>query len=429
MRDLMLMIFVCGWLGGTSLPARAGAEPLAAQNATVVITQGDEVAIKGILDDWRKHQSKVSESSSTKPYFDCEAHRQLLGYGWKAVPYLVGQLARQRVVEAYVGSALIGDPNVRTLEQVYQYNRWRKTQMHDSTLADWILTGALGELVFAPATEIQSSGRRAKGFDWLDWWPEHEARFVFPDGGFAGVALPREKRPLMPHISTSVKNGLLDICAVSATYRQMIERAAAEMGIETFIGEHRYMGIIGTVWMKSVTYEEFLYMVGRSIYVKGFDYRRTENGYWVGGEKRAKPRAILSGWGVKMAGTVFGAGEDIPVTVITRGMGELADADKAVFVRCGSFRITRNDGSVVKEYDPAEDSCSASPAANRAGTTHEIKLVLNRFFEPKVGEYNIRFRYQEQQTPTIAIEIYPRDSKAARQARLSRAGRRNAKNK
>jgi len=395
----------------------------------VVITQADDMAIRDILEKWRKHQDKVSISSQTEPYFDCQAHRELLEYGPKAVPYLIEQLARQRAAEAYVGAPLIDDPKVKTLEQVYEYNRRRKTQMHDSTLAHWILTGALGELVFAPATEIQSSGRRAKGFDWLDWWPEHEARFVFADGGFAGVALPREKRPLTPHISTTVKNGLLDICAVSATYRQMIERAAAEMGIETFIGEHRYMDIIGTVWMKSVTYEEFLYMVGRSVYIKGFDYRKTENGYHVGGNKPAKPRAILSGWGIKMSRTVFGAGEDIPVTIITRGMPQPADAHKAVFERCASFRITRNDGSVVKDYEPAEDSCSAAPPANWLGAMHEIELVLNRFFEPKVGEYNIRFRYQEQQTPTVAIEIYPSDSKAARQARLSRAGRTNTNNK
>ncbi|MBL7152167.1 MAG: hypothetical protein ISS79_00500 [Phycisphaerae bacterium] len=380
----------------------------------VVITQADDEAIRDILEKWRKHQDKVSMSSRTDPYFDCQAHRDLLEYGPKAAPYLIEQLARQRAAEAYLGAALIDDPKAKTLEQVYEYNRRRKTQMHDSTLAPWILTGALGELVIAPPTEIQSGGRRLKGFDWLDWWQRRKKKFVFPPDRRPVISVAHERRPWMSHISTTVKNGLLDICAVSATYRQMIERAAAEMGIETFIGEHRYMDIIGTVWMKSVTYEEFLYMVGRDVYILGFEYRKTENGYWVGGEKRAKPRAILSGWGIKMARTVFGAGEDIPVTIITRGMPEPADAHKAVFERCGSFRVTRNDGSVVKEYDSIEDSCSTAPTANRLGAMREVKLLLNQFCELGVGEYNIRFRYQGQQTPTMAIEVYPSGSKAAR---------------
>ena len=429
MRDLLLMTVVCGWLGGVSLPVGAGAQAGPAESVGVVITQADAAAIKRILDDWREHQNKVSWSSRMEPYFDCDAHEQLLAYGRKAVPYLIEQLAQQAAVEPYVGAVLIDDPKVKTLEQVYEYNRRRKSRMHDETLASWILSGTLRELTSAGVSDEEKSSPRIEPIDWLDWWPEHEAGFVFADGGFAGVALPRERRPLIPHISTSVKDGLLDICAVSATYRQMIERAAAETGIETFIGEHRYMDIIGTVWLKSVTYEEFLYMVGRSVYIKGFDYRKTENGYHVGGKSPAKPRAILSGWGIKMPRTVFGAGEDIPVTIITRGMPEPADAHKAVFERCGSFRVTRNDGSVVKEYDSIEDSCSTAPTANRLGAMREVKLLLNQFCELGVGEYNIRFRYQEQQTPTIAIEIYPKDSKAARQARLSRAGRRKTKNK
>jgi hypothetical protein len=101
----------------------------------VVITQADQDAINRILESWREHQSKVSYSSMTEPYFDCAAHGELLTYKWKAVPYLVEQLARQEAVEAYLGSALIDDPNVRTLEQVYEYNRLRKSRVQCTRLS------------------------------------------------------------------------------------------------------------------------------------------------------------------------------------------------------------------------------------------------------------------------------------------------------
>ena len=431
MKDLAIVIILCGWLGTVSADARDLAE-----NESVVVTKADDKAIRRIIDDWRHHQEKVSFSSRMEPYFDCDAHREMLEYGLKAVPYLIAQLARHHTTEPYIGAALINDPNIKTLEQVWRYNERRKSDLYKETLTGWILTGTLPELI---ATEAQRKAQRRAwigAVDWMDWWRRNEGKFLFERGVSPGIVLPDEKRPVIPHISTVVKNGLLDFCAVSATRRQMIEHAAAEMEIETFIGEHRYMDIIGTTWMKSVTYDEFLYMVGRDVYILGFDYRKTENGYCLGGEKRAEPRAILAGWGLKMPRTVFVAGEDIPVTVITRGIPDPANVEKAVFSRCGSFRITRNDGSIVKEYDAAEDSCSTAPPANRIGPLHEVELLLfdgvlaeNQFCKLGVGEYNIRYRYREYETPTIAIEIYPKDAKAVRPAPPPQADRTKTKNK
>jgi hypothetical protein len=410
MKNLVIVIVFCGWFGTMSAETRDLTE-------AVVVTKADDKAIRRIIDDWRKHQEKVSYSSMMEPYFDCDAHRELLEYGPKAAPYLIAQLARQYRTEPYIGAALINDPNVKTVEQVGSYNERRKSDLYKETLAGWILTGALSELIMLEAEEKAWKRDSAETVDWMDWWSRNKSKFVFEQGVSAGVVLPRYKRPTIPHISTSVKNGLLDICAVSATYRQMIERAAAEMGVETFIGEHRYIDVIGTVWMKSVTFEEFLYMVGRDVCILGFDYRKTENGYWVGGEKRAQPRKILNGWGLKMTRTVFLVGEDIPVIVITRGIPDPADVSKGVYKRCGSFRVTRNDGSVAKEYAPTEDSCDTAPPADRIGALHEVELLLNDFCELGVGEYNIRYRYREFETPTMAIEIYPEGSKAIRPAK------------
>ena len=245
MRGPILIICVCACLCGAFLPAAP--ESCAARDRTVVITQADDEAIKGILQNWREHQSKVSYSSMVEPYFDCEAHRQLLEYGWKAVPYVVGQLARQEAAEAYVGSALIDDPNLHTLQDVYEYNRLRKTQVHNETLAGWILTGVLQELTSPEGSRKENAGGHSEVTDWLDWWKHHKERFVFASGRRPYIVVPREKRRLIPQIATSVKDGLLDICAVGVTYRQILERAAAEVGIRTFIGEHRYIDVIGSV--------------------------------------------------------------------------------------------------------------------------------------------------------------------------------------
>lgn len=381
-----------------------------------VITKADEKAIKRILEDWRKHQEKVSYSSRMEPYFDCDAHRQLLEYGPKAAPYLIAQLARQYNTEPYIGAALINDPKITTAEQVSRYNERRKTDLHKQTLAHWILTGTLSEIIAPEQQTKKRNAARIEPIDWMNWWQRNERKFLLERGVSPAVVTPTYERPVISHISTSVKKGLLDICAVSATYRQMIERAAAEMGLETFIGEHTCIDIIGTVWMKSVTYEEFLYMVGRSVYINGFDYRKTQNGYWLGGEKRAQPRAILKGWGLKIPRTVFELGEDIPVTVITRGIPDPAAVTKDVYSRCGGFRITKNDATVVKEYDSIDNSCSTAPPADRTGALHEVELLLNQFCKLGVGEYNIRYRYRDFETPTIAIEIYPKDAKAIRPA-------------
>ncbi|MHC4742404.1 MAG: hypothetical protein ACYS8Z_10855, partial [Planctomycetota bacterium] len=394
----------------------------------VVITKADDRTIRRIIDDWRKHQEKVSCSSLMEPYFDCDAHRELLEYGPKAAPYLIAQLARHHRTEPYIGAALINDPNITTVEQVGRYNERRKSDLYNQTLAHWILTGTLSELITPEEKRKTRTKVRIEPIDWMEWWKRNERRFLLERGVSPGVALPRYKRLVISHISTSARNGLLDFCAVSATYRQMIEHAAAEMGVETFIGRHTYMDIIGTVWMKSVTYEEFLYMVGRSVYILGFDYRKTENGYWVGGEKRAEPRAILTGWGLKMERTVFHVGEDIPVTVITRGIPDPANVSKDVYVRCGSFRITKNDDTVVKEYSPKKDDCSTAPPANRTGALHEVELLLNGFAKLEVGEYNIRYRYREFETPTVAIEIYPKDAKAVRPAPPPKASRTKTEN-
>jgi len=217
---------------------------------------------------------------------------------------------------------------------------------------------------------------------------------------------------MMPQIRTTVKNGLLDIYAVSATYHQIIERAAAEMNIDVFIGEQEYINLLTTVRKRAVTFEEFLYIIGRTVFVGGFDYHKTEKGYWVGGKNPAKPRAILDGWGIMMERTVFSVGDEIPVTIITRlpGLVTIIDPADPTFVCYGSFRVTTNDGKIVKDYNPVTKSRLdfTVPHIGIKKDCYPIQVLLNKFCTLPAGEYNIRFRYLEHETPSIAIEIYDR---------------------
>ena len=83
-------------------------------------------------------------------------------------------------------------------------------------------------------------------------------------------------------IRVDVHNGVFDVFALSDSYRNIIRKVADVLKIELTFGNQVYIDIIATVDMKSVTFEEFLYMAGRTVCVKGFTYEKTGNSYWIG---------------------------------------------------------------------------------------------------------------------------------------------------
>jgi len=379
----------------------------------IVITQADEEAIKGLLKEYHKEFSRRVDglSSSSLLYVDCEAYRKLLKYGLKVVPYLVQNIARleaQYGDYAYIGSALIDDKSVKTPEQVHKYNRSKR----------WSSTGpgppvslTLMQLLpdsMKPKPRVKKGYVDNKVFAWSHWWQGHRHKFIFQTKKPLVIHPAKYVYSMMPQIRTTVKNGLLDLYAVSATYRQVIERAAAEMNVDVFIGEQQYIGVITTVRMKSVTFEEFLYIIGRTVFVGGFNYRKTEKGYWVGGKNPAKPRPILHGWGIMMEKTVFSAGAQIPVTIITRLPGSVINPADPVFSGYGSFRVTTNDGKIVKDYEPLAKARPTIPPIQIQKDCCPIQVLLDKFCKLPSGEYNIRFRYLNHETPSIAVEIYDR---------------------
>jgi len=308
----------------------------------------------------------------------------------------------------------MADENIKTPEQVYTYNRNPKRESHKKRHIyplpqgrPMFLTQFLPDSM-KPKPKVKKGYVDNRLFSWSHWWQEHKDKFIFQTNHPLVIHPVKVVHSTMPQIGTTVKNGLLDIYAVHATYRQIIERAAAEMNIDIFIGEQECIGVISTVRMKSVSFEEFLYIIGRTVSVGGFDYHKTEKGYWVGGNNPAEPRAILDGWGIMMERTVFFAGDDVPVTIITRLPGPVIDPADPVFPCYGSFRVTTNDGKIVKDYEPVTKVQPTIPPIQIKEDCHRIQVLLDKFCKPPAGEYNIRFRYLNHETPSIAIEIYDR---------------------
>jgi hypothetical protein len=266
-------------------PADPQREPFGA-----VIGQSDEDAVRRLLDDFVKHTKSpdVMLHSRTQPFLDCPARPKLLRYGWKAVPYVIEQAARKEAVDAYVGSALIKDKKVQTPEQVFQYNRDRKRKVEEATLPGFVLEILLREL---PSGSHEPDRKEGKGihlhhynecYKWVPWWQAHKNRFQFETKRPPVIPPAKDDHSSAAQIRASVQDGLLDVYAVSASYRDIIRRAAKEMGIEVVIGKQDYLDVITTLRMKSVTFEEFLYMLGRSVCITGFDYHETADGYVVG---------------------------------------------------------------------------------------------------------------------------------------------------
>jgi hypothetical protein len=98
----------------------------------VVITQADEDAIRKLLSEFRQHTEKPNVS--LRSHLDCPAHADLLKHGWKAVPYLIDQAARQQSVEAALGAARIKDAGVKTPKEVAAWNEARRVRVAGDTI-------------------------------------------------------------------------------------------------------------------------------------------------------------------------------------------------------------------------------------------------------------------------------------------------------
>jgi|GEM_PF-5458125 len=376
--------------------------------AEFVITQKDEDEIIRLVEDYNNCVDSIQIPASSATFYgafqECDAYKKLLKYDYKLIPYLIRQNQIEKESRVIVGSSL-ADRHIADLEDLQNYQRQRSARLIDG-VKPWFKYPELPLDQIVNNVEWYKVRRNPRTrFSWLEWWDDNKDRFIFKTD--KPITIETEyKYYNHPHISTQVNGGLLDIEAVSATYRHIIERAAAELGVNVFIGEQQYIRHLTTVRMRGVTFEEFTYLIGRTVYVRGFEDHKDGDKYHFGDETEAEPREILDGWGIMMDKTVFREGDDIPVTIITRDTGDLVYPIDPELFGDGNFKITTNDGNIIKDYGNLNKIKPAKRQKIKSTRMTRVELNLNEYCQLKPGEYNVRFKYLSNETPSVAIEIY-----------------------
>lgn len=276
-------LLYCSLFARAALCASALAQQPADQGP-VTVARADAVAIKNLLVGFRRHEDAVKMRSDPGPYLDCEENRALHGYGLKAVPFLIEQVAMIEAADAYLGAALIEDAGAKTPEEVYGWNRRRKDHARDGTLAPWLLDRVLKDLVPSDMENgpVRGYGGYTEVFRWMHWWDRHRHRFVFEGGDPPAIPLPKSPYPRGPAVVVTAHDGLLDVSAAGVSYRRIIERAAAALRVTATFGQQDYIDVVTSIEMRSVTFDEFMYLLGRSVSMAGFEHGKTDTGYHVG---------------------------------------------------------------------------------------------------------------------------------------------------
>jgi hypothetical protein len=381
--------------------------------AKATITDEDAAGIRELIDqfnaDIKTTLNPLSSSLPLDKLLATPSYKALLQYDAKLLPFLIRQWQAEQDSRVLVGSVR-AERKIAGQDDLYEYQKERAARVKTGVMPwlNWPGLFILADTTVGKALDWRYPPRpTATPFSWIDWWEDHQGEFEFRMTA-PPVIETGEKYYNHPHITTWKVGDLLMIDAVHVTYRQIIERAAAELGIDVFIGAQDYMDIITTVRMRGVTFEEFAYLVGRTVSVRPLTYRKTDDGYHFGGKEPSVPRRIMRGWGIAMGRTVFTTGEPIPVIIVARKVGEMVDPADPAFSTYGSFRITDNAGKIVREYLPQRRDKPTLPLFHKEKDGTEITLRLGIEADLPPGEYNVSFKYMDEETPSYAFEIYER---------------------
>ncbi len=398
-----------------------------AENAQYIITQQDENEIIRLNEEFNAALKTIyNPSSSSKPYGDYEqldVYKKLMSYDSKLVPYLIRQIQINDEARVIVGSAL-AERDIQGHGNLHYYQSERADKLREG-IVPWFgkFEGAMGGgfsnwtlLIILSQTSIgkrESPGFRGiviqfrTRFSWTDWWENNKNRFEFQTDNPLVIDTSRIFFDF-PHFSTAKHNDLLTIEAVHATYRQIIERVAAEAGVEVFIGEHVDIRALTRVRMRSVTFEEFTHLLGHGNWPfrPGHGFRNMGKKYHFGGEDEAKPRMIYRGQGIMMKRTVFHEDDSMPVTIIARNYLDVAIPLEPDSLLYGSFKITTNDGGIVQDYTRNKKLKQNINVVDKKKDRIEFELDISKCYTLLPGEYNVSFMHHEQETPAISIVVY-----------------------
>jgi len=369
----------------------------AAEPTSIVVSAAQAAEVRQLLAelDAFGRTPPIAYLPDARAHLDCEAYEQLKEMGWVAVPYVIEQAARWYSV----------------------YDRGRTTaearaEVSSSTLPASHITRVLRAL---PSSQEEPQIPQGLGigetdcFVWLDWWQTNQSRFSLAPGAEVQIP-PVTETSFAPHITTSEAHGLLDLHAVSATNRHIIQRGAAELGVEVEIGRHPMMSVSRTLRVSGVDFEGLLTRLAQS----GFSaWEMTEGGYRVGKLPASPPRLIMNGWGIAMDRTAIRVGEPVQALVVVRELGDDADAVLSSALEQGRFVVSSIEGTELRQCaarrSPAPIACVPNIRAECGGPPsdgHALLLDVEPTCAPPTGEYVLRFVMGEQRTPPVPFEIY-----------------------
>jgi len=364
----------------------------------VVISVEEEAQIRVLMDELRRdtHSAAGGYASSLTPYLDRDAYRKLSAFGWKSVPFMVEEAALWY-----------------SIYDVGLSPRVKIDEVRSTALSPSLISTALRAWTSDDQGPEARSGLGIGSTDcfvWLDWWQRNGARFDLESG--VELWIPTVTEPSFePHIATSVQDGLLDLHAVEATGRHIIQRAAAELGVDVFIGQEHGLSDIRTVRMSGVDFEGFLSRLIES--PNGSSWEKTDAGYRVGEPQSSTPRLYVYGWGLAMERSVWQEGEPMTALVVVSDLGRRSRAVRSELLAHGRFQLLDNDGEEVHQCPALRSAgrvrCAPDIGGQCRPTTrdqHALRFTIHESCVPAAGEYSLRFIWQEHRTPTIPVEVY-----------------------
>lgn len=397
----------------------------------VVVDDADFARINAARADILEHVRAVSLSSSLGPYFDCDGYREMVKLDNKVIPVVLRDLVRMENSRILYGKAQF-EPRPKDNEEWLQRARQAQQEIAAGTLPWFISVSVLAGTSFGKAA-------RATGFDgtddiyqWVKWWKENRGLYAltFHDSDRFDVGdLTRGKD--WPHMSCRMTDGLLDVRAVSATFKNIIENAAAEAGVKVALGDDgrksSYIGgsvnVITSIDYRQMTFDEFAYAIAEQI---SFGYPRRKEGdtYYFGTGDPAPGRWMVGNRSndlicdIKMDRTVFRTGERMPLGISLRylvtnpaGIEILAGApaeEYPVFV----VQVLDADGKMLPtaRTDRIENGSLKTARLGGAGNASQWvgEIDLARLFDfQKPGDYTVTVTYKLGPDKDVAMQGKP----------------------
>jgi len=360
----------------------------------------------------------VSLSSSPAPYLDCDGYRDLLKLDNKIIPMLIREM-----VQFENSSILYGKkhylPSPKDNKEWLQRARLERQETSARAMPRFICLIALANTSFGKASHRTGFDGIEEIYQWLHWWEANKDRYAltFKDSERFDVGDLDEGKN-WPHLSCKMTNGLLNVRAVHATFKNIVENAAAEAGVDVVVGDNgeksSYIGgltnIITAINYKEMTFDEFAFAITEQIQF-GFPWRKGGDIYYFGTGDPAPGRWMMGLrfedliCEIKMDKTVFKIGERMPVGISLRypdrkgtGIEIIAGAppeEFPVFV----VQVMDEDGNPMSRSWAAGTAASRLSTRKLGGATNVKQFLgeidLSRIFKfAKPGDYAVTVIYK-----------------------------------